>query len=80
MKKKLTRAEYMKLKNGCQYFPKRKRCRGCEHNYEPELFDGPCKILFDKSYREQFLQEHPEIKKRLSTWPWVDFWPQKNDT
>ena len=23
-----------------------------------------------KSYREQFFKEHPEIVKRLRTWPW----------
>lgn len=34
----------------CAY-PDRYGCRGCEHSFNPALFDGGCRLAFDSEYR-----------------------------
>lgn len=41
--------------SACVY-PDRYGCRGCEHSYRPDLFDGGCRLAFDESYYEAYMK------------------------
>ena len=36
--------------------PDWRSCRGCEHSFNPDRFDGGCRLYYDESYREAYLK------------------------